>query len=240
MSYLYNVYAHAQRGQWGFTALTREGDVKTAFVHASDRTVTLDSLDPLKLGPALQKNVRAGFKKEAQPKYLLMSEKDGVQVGQFVTQHPDLGEDLAGERLFFVAVPEQIAMNEVAAAWRERLQQCERAPRGREQWLAHCARATAYVPAMTSDAHAALLVAQWARDNNLMFVSEAAAPMQGPQQQRHDWRNFLSQRGVEDIDGALAELGWPLTEALQVAAPMEPTTPDGQDAWIALAQQVSF
>lgn len=240
MSYLYNVYAHAQRGQWGFTALTREGVVKTAFVHARDGTVTLESLDPLKLGPALQKSVRAGFKKEAQPKYLLLSEKDGVQVGAFVTQHPDLGKDLAGERLFFVAVPEQIAMNEVVAAWRERLQECEREPTGREQWFAHCARATAYVPAMSSDAHTALLVAQWARDNNLMLVSEGEAPMQGPEHQRHDWRNFLSQRGVEDIDSALADLGWPLTEALRAVAPVESTTPDGEDAWIALAQQVSF
>jgi hypothetical protein len=239
MSYLYNVYAHAQRGRWGFTALTREGDVKTAFVHG-DGTVTLESLDPLKLGSALQKNVRAGFKKEAQPKYLLLSAKDGVRVGQFVTQHPDLGADLDGERLFFVAVPEQIAMNEVVAAWSERLQECERAPRCREQWLAHCAKATAYVPAMTSDAHAALLVAQWARDNNLMLVSEGEAPMQGPEQQRHDWRNFLSQRGVEDIDTALADLGWPLTEALHAVPPVESTTPGGEDAWIALAQQVSF
>jgi len=243
MSYLYNVYAHPERGQWGFTAVTTEKDVKTAFINARDGTVTLGSLDPIKLGPALQRNLRSGYQKVAQAKYLYLTMKNGSQLGEFVAQHPDLGRELDGDRLFFVAVPEGLAVAEVVATWSARLDECDGNGKRRDDWMQHCKVVTSYVPVMTGDAHAALLVAQWAKDNNLMLVADKGeVPQSGPSQQRYEWRNFLRDSfDLEDIDAALADLGWPLKEALGTVKPAQPsTTSTGQDEWIALAQQVSF
>lgn len=243
MSYLYNVYTHPERGQWGFTAITSEKDVKTAFINARDGVVTLGSFNPIKVGPALQKNLRAGYQKVAQAKYLYLSFKDGAQVGEFVAQHPDLGRDLDGDRVFFVAVPEGLAIAEVVESWGARLNECEGNGKRRDKWLQHCKVVKSYVPVMTGDAHAALLVAHWAKENNLMLVTDKGEiPQSGPSQQRHEWRNFLRDSfDLNDIDAALADLGWPLKEALGTVTPAQPsTTPAEHDEWIALAQQVSF
>ncbi len=243
MSYLYNIYAHPQRGEWGFTAVTPDKDVKTASINSRDRTVSLESLDPIKVGPALQRHLRSGYQKVAQAKYLYLSIKDGVQQGEFVAQHPDLGRDLQGERLFFVAWPEGFATEDVIANWTSRLDECDGSGTRRDTWLQHCKSVSSYVPVMSGDAHAALLVAEWAKENNLMLVAEKGeVPQFGPSRQRHEWRNFLrTSFDLDDIDGALADLGWPLREALgTVTPPLQSATPAGQDEWTALAQLASF
>lgn len=242
MSYLYNVYAHPEKGQWGFTPLTPNGDVRTAAL-TSDGRATLGKVDPMKLAPALQQRLRAGFQKVSQPKYLHLAEKDGVLRGEFVVQHPDLGSNIEGDLVFFIAVPQGAEMKEVAATWRERLKEQDGNGYSRDRWLELCAHATAYVPVKTGDVHAALVAAQWAKDNNLVLVSSAGElPQKGPAEQRHDWRSFLSSWFPQaDIDRALVDLGWPLAEAM---SPVEPvhisTTPAAQKGWLALAQQASF
>jgi hypothetical protein len=243
VSYLYNVYAHPERGQWGFTAVTADKDVKTAFIDGRDGTVTLGRLEPLKVGPALQRNLRSGYRKAAQAKYLHLSLKAGRQAGEFVTQHPDLGLHLRGDRIFFVAVPDGLSMTEVAGSWIELLEDCTGNGTARDAWMKHCQSATSYIPAMSEDAHAALLIAQWARDNNLMLVcDEGELPRSSPSRQRHEWRGFL-RRWINEskVDEALAELGWALNEAIAAAPSLaiNSTTPAG-DEWTALAQQASF
>jgi hypothetical protein len=242
MSYLYNVYTHPERGQWGFTPGSPDGHVRTASV-AADGRVTLGKVDPIKLAPALQQRLRAGFQKVGQPKYLYLAETDGVLRGEFVVQHPDLGSNLAGDLVFFITVPQGADMKEVAAAWRDRLEEQDGNGRSRDLWLELCAHATAYVPVKTGDVHAALVAAQWAKDNNLVLVSSAGElPQKGPAEQRHDWRSFLNPWFAQaDIDRALADLGWPLAEALGPVDPVQKsTTPAEQEGWLSLAQQASF
>lgn len=242
MSILYNVYTHPVRGQWGFSTVTSENAVHTASVDP-DGNVTRGKLDPLKVAPVLQKHLRGGYQKSAQGKYLHLTVRDGREHGEFVTQHPDLGRALEGERVFFVAVPEGIAATEVTAVWTDRLESCSGKGRTRDAWLKHCQQVTAYLPAMSQDAHAALLVAEWGRENDLMLVCEGAeVPPSPPSRQRHEWRAFLRRWFTESkVDDALAELGWPLNEALAAAstAPGKTTTPAG-DEWTSLAQQASF
>lgn len=242
MSYLYNVYAHPEKGHWGFTPVTSNGDVRTAAL-TSDGRATLGKVDPIKLAPALQQRLRAGFQKVSQPKYLYLTEKDGVLRGEFVVQHPDLGSTLEGDLVFFIAVPQGADMKAVVASWRERLEEQDGNGHSRDRWLELCAQATAYVPVKTGDVHAALLAAQWAKDNNLVLVSSTGElPQKGPAEQRHDWRGFLStwfRQG--DIDRALTDLGWPLAEAISPVEPVQSsTTPAAQEGWLALAQQASF
>lgn len=242
MSYLYNVYAHCQKGQWGFTAQSEQGEVRTAAIDKDGR-VTLGKLDPIRLAPALQQRLRAGYQKVSHPKYLQLVERDGVQCGEFVAQHPDLGPNLEGELVFFIAVPPGADMPSVAASWRDRLEEQEGNGLTRDRWLALCGRASAYVPVKAGDVHAALLVAQWAKENNLVLVSSAGElPLKGPADQRHDWRNFLTAWFPQNaIERALSDLGWPLSEAIgPVEAVQTSTTPAAQDGWLALAQQASF
>lgn len=242
MSYLYNVYVHPEKGQWGFTPLTPNGDVRTAAL-SSDGRATLGKVDPIKLAPALQQRLRAGFQKVSQPKYLYLVEKAGVLRGEFVVQHPDLGTNLEGDLIFFIAVPQGAEMKTVADAWRERLEEQDGNGRSRDRWLDLCANATAYVPVKTGDVHAALVAAQWAKENNLVLVSSAGElPQKGPAEQRHDWRNFLTSWFPQaDIDRALTDLGWPLAEAMSPVEPVQTsTTPAADEGWLALAQQASF
>ncbi len=242
MSYLYNVYTHPQKGQWGFTPLTPQGEVRTATVD-NDGRASLGKVDPIKLAPALQQRLRAGFQKLQQPRYLYLVEKDGVLHGEFVVQHPDLGSKLEGDLLFFVAVPQGADMKAVAAQWRDRLEDQDGNGYARERWLQLCAAATAYVPVKTVDAHAALVAAQWAKENNLVLVSSAGElPQKAPAEARHDWRQFLGSWFAQSaVDRALADLGWPLHEAIASVEPAQTsTTPEAQEGWLALAQQVSF
>ena len=242
MSYLYNVYQHTEKGQWGFTPLTPNGEVRTAAL-SKDGRATLGKVDPIKLAPALQQRLRAGFQKVSQPKYLYLQERDGVLRGEFVVQHPDLGSNLGGDLVFFIALPQGADMKEVASAWRDRLEEQDGNGRSRERWLELCANATAYVPVKTGDVHAALVAAHWAKENNLVLVPSAGElPQRGPAEQRHDWRSFLSSWFAQaDIDRALTDLGWPLAEAISPVEPVQTsTTPAAQEGWLALAQQASF
>lgn len=242
MSHLYNVYAHPQKGQWGFSSLGSKGEVRTAAVDKDGR-VSLGKVDPIKLAPALQQRLRLGYQKVTQPKYLYLEENEGVQRGEFVVQHPELGFKLEGELAFFLAVPQDTDMAAVAASWRDRLEDQDGSGRVRDRWLVHCARAIAYVPIMTVDVHAALVAAQWGRENNLVLVSNAGElPFKRPSEQRHDWRNALSTWFHQDaITRALADLGWALSDAIGSVEPVQtPTTPAAQEGWIALAQQASF
>lgn len=244
MSHLYVIYAHPQRGQWGFTPTPSGGKVRTAFIEARDGRATLESLDPLKLGPAIQKHVRGGYVKVAQPKYLYLGDKNGVQVGEFVSKHPDLGARLSGDRVYFVAVPDRTDMKAQVAEWRHRLDGCDDVP-GRDAWLSHCETVTAYVPVMSTDASVALLVAEWAKRQNLAIVSESQErfPMAAPSAQRHEWRSFLNQWfELRDLDESLKDLGWPLSEVIELLAPAPETTTPAEDGgdWLAQAQQVSF
>lgn len=242
MSYLYNVYAHFQKGQWGFTAQSSQGEVRTAAIDKDGR-VTLGKVDPIKLAPALQQRLRAGYQKVSQPKYLHLVEIDGVQCGEFVVQHPDLGSSLEGELIFFIAAPQGADMAAVAASWRDRLEEQDGNGLSRDRWLAHCGHSTAYVPVKAGDVHAALVAAQWAREHNLVLVSSAGElPQKGPAEQRHDWRNFLTAWFPQNaIERALSDLGWPLSDAFgRVEAVQTSTTPAAQDGWLALAQQASF
>ena len=242
MSYLYNVYEHPEKGQWGFTPLTPNGDVRTAAL-TSDGRATLGKVDPIKLAPALQQRLRAGFQKVGQPKYLYLTQKDGVLQGEFVVQHPDLGSNLEGELVFFIAAPQGADMKAVVATWRSRLEEQDGNGHSRDRWLDLCANATAYVPVKTGDVHAALVAAQWGRENNLVLVSSAGElPEKGPEEQRHDWRAFLSTWFPQaTIDRALSDLGWPLVDAISPVEPVQTsTTPAAQEGWLALAQQASF
>lgn len=242
MSFLYNVYTHPQRGQWGFAALSPSGEVNTAAIDKEGR-VTLAKLTPLKLAPALQQRLRAGFQKVTQPKYLHAVEKRGVLQGEFVVEQPDLGSSLHGDLVFFIAVPQGADMEEVVAGWRERLDDQDGNGLARDEWLQLCARATAYVPVKTGDVHAALVAGQWAKDNKLVLVSSSGElPEKGPGEQRHEWRSFLAANFPQsDVDRALADLGWPLTDAIGSVEPVQQaTTPAAQEGWLTLAQQASF
>lgn len=241
MSHIYNVYEHPQKGQWGFTPIASDGEVKTALIRQDGR-LTRASIQPIKLGPLMQQHMRGGFRKLTHAKYLNVTE--GGARGEFVSQHPDLNSPTAGQLLFFVAVPQGADMQQLASAWRDRLLDARAGNRTWDQWLDRCALVTTYVPVMEGDPHIALLVGQWARENNLVLVNKVSeVPPRGPQESRYAWRDYLSSTvPVKDVDRALAELGWPLNEAVTtpVVAATEAKPLDGDDAWIALSQQASF
>lgn len=242
MSHLFNVYSHAQGACWGFTAEPVAGKVLTAFIDPRNNQVSMESLDPVRLAPAITKMVRSGYKKETNPKYL-MTPPGATGQGQFVTQHPDLGAALDGERLFFVAKPSGINMDILVEDWQYRLAQCKSAA-GRHDWLAHCRAATHYVPAMSTDAPATLLVAHWAKENNLAMVLEKEGdfPTKGPDEQRHSWRQYLSGSfSDDDLVEAFEDLHWPLHQALVVPTSTTTSAPVAANAhWLSLAQQASF
>jgi hypothetical protein len=242
VSDLYTVYTHPQNGHWGFTPVAWDGEVRTAAVDQEGR-VSLGSLAAIKLAPLLQQRLRAGYEKIGQPKYLSLKPGEGVLEGGFVSQHPELAADLHGELLFFVVVPPGADMTQVVAAWRDRLEGLANDVCVREQWLVLCTRATAYVPVNTGDAHAALLAAQWARQDKLVLVSNIGElPLQGPAEQGEDWRNTLAARIRQDeIDRALLDLGWAPKQASRPVA-LQPAAhvPAESNEWLALAQKAAF
>jgi len=244
VSNVYNVYAHA-RGQWGFTDTCDDGRVQTAFIDARDARVTLAAVDPIKVAPLLQRKLREGYQKVAQPKYLHLKPdpQGGGQTGMFVVQHPDLGLDFQGARIYFVAVPKGMQMHDVVHAWAQKLEACESEPTGIESWLHHCSGCTTYVPAFSDDVHAALLLAQWARQNNLVLVAQRPnVPDSTPEKQPYAWREYLAHWfTLNDIDRALDGLGWSLRDAITCGpAATEPTGPVSEGEWKALAQQAAF
>lgn len=241
MSHIYNVYEHPQKGQWGFTPITGDGDVKTALIR-KDGHLNRASITPIKLGPLMQQYVRGGYRRLSHAKYLMLS--DGGAHGEFVAQHPDLGKPTGGELLFFVAVPQGVDMAQLASAWRERLLDARAGSRTWDQWLDRCRLVTTYVPVLEGEPHIALIVGQWARENKLVLVCKAGeVPQRGPQEMRYAWRDYLSSTvPTKDVEQALTELGWPLSEALTtpMVVAAEKTTPVEEGAWIALSQQASF
>jgi hypothetical protein len=244
MSYVYNVYAHPKSGSWGFTKLTGEGDVKSVFI-GQDGEVTFKPLRPLAVAPAIARLVRSGYKKLTQPQYLFEVHKDGRRFGEFRPTHPDL-EMADGSRMFFAAVPPETDMNAVASEWRKRLDDADGPTTiQRDRWLEHCEGVSAYVPAPSTDAAAALLVAQWASENKQPMVSSAGEmPAAGPMELRHEWRVYLQQWfPSEVIDAAFTQLGWSMSDALaiDVRSITATTSPDGSsDSWIAAAAQAAF
>jgi hypothetical protein len=242
MSDLYTVYTHPQKGHWGFTPVASDGEVRTAAVDQEGR-VSLGSLAAIKLAAVLQQRLRAGYEKVGQPKYLSLKPGGGVLEGGFVSQHPELAADLDGELLFFVVVPPGADMTQVVAAWRDRIEGLGGDVRVWEQWLLLCSRATAYVPVNTGDVHAALLAAQWARQDKLVLVSNIGElPLQGPAEQGDGWRNTLAARfRRNDIDRALADLGWaPKEGAGTVDVQQAAHAPAESNEWLALAQKAAF
>jgi hypothetical protein len=238
MSYLYTTYQHPSKGGWGFTDVI-DGSVHTAAVDG-EGGVTLGKLEPMKLGPELQRRIRGGYAKVTQPKYLHRVPRNGKLAGEFVAQHPDLGRSLQGECILFVAIAPDTQMTETVADWERRLGNCDPQP-GREEWLEHCVNVTAYAPAMSNDPAAALVVAQWAHDDKLILVANAGtAPAGAPSAERHNWRTYLTNWfALEQIDQALTDLGWPLAEGLN-ASPVATTTTVPEGSWLQLAQQVTF
>lgn len=243
MSQIYSVYEHPTRGQWGHTALSPEGAVHTAELQA-DGSLVRASLNPLKLGPQLQQRMRAGYRKVAQAKYLLVTH--GGERGQFCAHHPDLAMVLsdAQQLLYYMCVPQGTDMQQLADAWRNRLVEGKGNCHDQETWLAVVAQAQAYVPVPVGDAYVALLVGQWAREHAALVVSRVSdPPALAPADSRHAWREFLNETvPLRAVDQALADLGWPLSEAFAAIAPkVETTTAPGEaDEWLVLAQQASF
>lgn len=244
MSHLYSVYRHPSKGSWGYTEVLA-GVVHTALV-SGDGEVTVGKIEPVKLGPELQRRVRGGFSRVAQPKYLHRTERDGKLVAEFVSQHPDLGSELGGECVMFIAIAPGTSMEEVVSEWRQRLEGCEDAP-WRGNWLGHCARVTCYVPVLDTDVAAALVATQWAHDSKFVLVANgSAAPIAAPSTDRHQWRAYLAQWfPLPKIDRALDDLGWSLAGGLvphntDTAAIVSLTTPAGESNWFQSAQQISF
>lgn len=240
MSYLYSIYLHPQKGSWGFTDVI-EGAVHTAAI-APDGAVTRAKVEPLKLGPELQRRIRGGYARVAQAKYLHEINTEGGARGEFVTQHPDLGADLQGDCLLFVAIVPSIDMRGAVEEWTRRMDVLADS-HARDRWLEHCAAVTAYVPAMSIDPGSVLVVAQWAHDHNLVLVANAGtAPRGAPSAERHNWRAYLSEWfALPQIDQALADLGWPLSEGLNLPKAAETTqTTAGAPTWMESAQQISF
>lgn len=245
MSYLYQVYAHPTRGQWGFTPAAVDGQVRTASVDANSGRVSVQSLPPIKVGAAISEHVRRGYQRVVQPKYLLSRMNDtGSTVGEFVSQHPDLGAALEGTRIYFAAIPDGTDMKAVAAHLRVQLDATEATPRTRDAWLHHCEVVTSYAPAMSNDIAAALVLAEWALGNRAILVPEGGTPPDRPPSSKpHQWREYLSQWASPDQVGeALEALGWPLSAAIALPARSAPTSTDAAESpgWLDLAQQVSF
>ena len=243
MSYLYNVYSSPKKGQWGFTAV-QDGAVRTAFVDGRDQQVTLETIAPIKLAPTLARLLRSGYRRETHPQYLLQTTTDGMNTGRFVLKHPDLGEGLRGEMVLFAALPPQLQMVQAVDEWEEALRGADSPDHGaRAAWLAHCRQASTYAPAMSHDPHGPLIVAQWARQNSLVLIaSQGSLPAASPKDARYEWREFLQQwfkPGL--IDESLAQLGWPLREAMTASPPAELSTlPEGEDRWLDLTHRAAF
>lgn len=238
MSHVYTVYSHSKEGDWGFSALTGAGKVKTAFIAQETRAVTVKDLEPLMVAPAIQKLLRKGYTKVQKPKYLHVQ----LETGEFVDKHPDLGQHLGFGCVLFAGAPAQTDMNALVDEWADQLDGTSDASALRDAWLRHCRTVTTYVPAVDNgDVYAALLVAQWARDNNLVLMaSKGTLPLKSPKTQRYEWREFLQEWFNRNcIDRALTELGWPLAGAL-CAPEATPSTKPDDAGWLAVAQQAAF
>ncbi|MDB5861697.1 MAG: hypothetical protein JWQ76_5386 [Ramlibacter sp.] len=243
MNPLYQVFAHPDHGQWGYATEAIDGEVQTAFIDARDGGVTLRCLAPRWVAPAIQHCLRSGFRRMAQQKYLELRPCGPRTVGAFVSTHPDLGGDLAGALLYFAVVPARVDMQDVAGQWQQALATTTPID-GRAAWLAHCARASAYAPATSGDAAAALLLAQWARDHDwiLLPASVAALPGGKPRERASAWRACLGRCfDAGALENAFAELGWPSRASVGQPMPFN-INPDPADpaAWLSIAQQVCF
>ncbi len=242
MSELYTIYQHPERGDWGFARAAGGQKVRTAAVERAGRLRIVD-VHPVRLGAMLQDKVRSGFKQLPQPKYLHVAGEGDALQGEFVTEHPDLRVvHLHGERIFFVAIPSNGDVGELVASWRQALDDAPGpAEHEREAWLQHCSRATQYVPALSNDPSAALVVAQWAKSGgHPMVAGEICLPTGAPEKQRYEWRAYLANWMKADLVAeALAHLGWPLHEVLAVT-PAPVTTTESAEDWFQTSQQCSF
>jgi hypothetical protein len=243
MSVVYNVYTHPTQGAWGFSALNAHGLVSTAFIDPSTGLVSVKDLEPLKVAPAIQRLVRKGFTKVVHGKYLHVVARDGARFGEFVVKHPDLGEHLGVECVMFAGVPSETDMAVMASEWSSRLAEASGGDLGRRTWLEHVAAVSTYVPVFASgDAHAALLVAQWARENNLVLMAnKGTLPIGAPQERRYEWRTFLREWfDPAGVDRAFAELDWPLAGALSVEPEAQASDKPNDAGLLAIAQQAAF
>ncbi len=243
MSQVYTVYAHPTEGAWGFSGLTPSGSVSTAYIEAATHAVLVKDIEPLKVAPAIQKLLRKGFTKVAQAKYLYARASDGACRGEFVSKHPDLGQQLGVECLMFAGVPTQVDMRELARDFELRLADASGGDHQRQVWLQHVSSVSTYMPVFNNgDAHAALLVAQWAREECLVLMTnKGSLPFGSAKEQRYEWRNFLQEWFDRTcIDRAFSELGWPLAGALCVAREANSSTDPDAGGWLAMAQQVAF
>ena len=245
MSALYQVHRHPALGQWGFSGI-EDGQILTAFIDPRDQQLTRGAIAPLQLAAALARLQRAGFQRAAQAHYLQQAGPD-LQTGRFVLRHPELGADLAGELVLFAVCTDALDMTEVAAQWEAALADADSPDhRARAAWLAHCARARTYVPAMSHDAHGVLLVAQWARDHALVLLpSKGSIPAEAPHRGRDDWHAFLQPWfAPAAINTAMTQLGWSsevvAPAVLPAVATDISTLPAGEDRWLDLARRAAF
>lgn len=245
MSSTYNVYQHVQRGHWGYAVHSSGNGASTAAI-TPEGLLTAKTISKVALAAAIQDRVKQGYVKVAHARYLRTYVEQGCLRGEFVTRHPDLMvEQLAGDLLFFVALPAGVDMPEVVQGWREQLDGTPGDGAARAAWLQHATRATGYVPAVMGGSPCEVLVlAEWARSRRLALVSamRIEVPTGAPSAQRYEWRAYLttwwSQTTVVE---ALAALDWPLHEVLHTpVAAVAPEGCGGQAGWEDFQQFGSF
>lgn len=244
MSTAYSVYAHPKGRQWGFVPPQADGATQVAAISETGVT-TVDTVSAVRLAALIQDKVRQGYQKVVQPKYLSTRVEGGALVGEFISSHPDLVTDaLQGTQLFFVALPRTVDVIETVENFATTLDGSPGDALARDNWLKHSMRVTTYLPVLSSDATACLLVAHWARDAGHSVVAVQGKPMPtgSPKDERHAWRAYL-RNWCDDqvVIDAFEFLEWPLSGFLQSPVPTHQQQHAAEaDEWFFASQRLTF
>ena len=90
MSYLYDIYANAKRGQFGVARVN--STVHVAEISAEGKLLNTREIAPEQLAPEVSRRLRSGFTKVSRPKYLQVtgSASEGY-AASFVDFQPEIG-----------------------------------------------------------------------------------------------------------------------------------------------------
>jgi len=248
MKQVFDVYVHDTKGTWGVCA--RPGKVLLAHI-TPDGTLKEERIDPVLLGAEVAKRVRGGFRRRARGLYLRRKqEADGRVTGVFSGAHPELEMPDGHDLVLFVTRPLGVSLDDAIHDW-EKLLACNSSSASvRDSWIERMRDAEQYLSAHADAPVFALLLAQWAYDNNQVVVpSKGGLPSEKPALAPIAWRTFLSQWFDERlVQRTQEQLGWSVRDLL-TCAPVEVHGDDkhnqkqnGQDdeGWIAQAGMASF
>lgn len=238
MSLLYEVYLHPSKGAWGVAI--KDQTVHTVLVN--DLSFVDAELPAHKFAGEISKRLRMGYTKTPRAKYLkVVKGLDGKMHGSFVEQHPEL--TVQGGLVLFTTVSKADDLPALSQQWEELVEKTDARPDEIASWVKEVQCATQYIVAPATHPAIALVLADWAIENNRLLVAGAEGiPMQAPKNVPKEWEDWLAGffTSKNDIRNALEQLGWSLRDALTRSDVQSETKTGDGDSWFTSASFVAF